>query len=244
MALDIFKDKAVERRVKLTFLEPVLGTAPNNKEVYTKFIASKAPDAQGLEEEIEAIGVDGVAEQGMTVFPRIDQDKNRPGIWPYQIRGFLKSGQQAMNDMVPNKEDRKKANSGYLATYKRRIDTHVFVKAVTARWTEWKTAGSDKQLIEIHLPEGGEIDTCERPLRAQTMQGERVALAKSESVPEGSWIEFDVKLLDPKLEDYFIEWLEFGAYNGIGQWRNSGKGTFVYWLYDKDGSLLKTNAEE
>ena len=243
MALNIFSEKAVERRVKIVVLEPLLGTAPNDKEVYSNYIASKAPDAQGIEEEIAAIGVDGVAEQGMTVFPRIAGDKNRPGIWPYQIRGFFKSGQQAMNDMVPNKEERKKRNSGYLSIYKRRIDTHVFVKAVNARWTEWKTSGTEKQLIEIHLPEGGEITSCERPLRAQTMQGERVALAKSEAVPEGSWMEFDVKILDPDLEDYFVEWLEFGAYNGLGQWRNSGKGTFVYWMYDMDGSLIKTNAE-
>lgn len=243
MALNIFRDREVQRRVKIVFLEPVLGTAPNNQEVYTKFIASKAPGADGIEEEIEAIGVDGVVENGMTVFPRIAKDKNRPGIWPYQIRGFFKSGQQAMNDMVTDKEERKKKNSGYLATYKRRIDTHVFVKAVTARWTDYKLSGSDKQLIEIHIPDGGKIESCERPLRAQTMQGERVALAKSESVPEGSWIEFDVKLLDPRLEDHLIEWLEFGAYNGIGQWRNSGKGTFVYWMYDESGDLMRTNAE-
>ena len=243
MALGIFENKAVDRRVKIVFLEKALGTAPNDQEVYTNYIASKAPDAQGIEEEINAIGIDGVAEQGMTVFPRINGDKNRPGIWPYQVRGFFKSGQQALNDLIPKGEERKKKKSGYLPVYKRRIDTNVLVKAVNARWTEWKTSGSDKQLIEIHLPEGGVIECCERPLRAQTMQGERVALAKSESVPEGSWMEFDVRILDPELLDYFEEWLEFGAYNGLGQWRNSGKGTFVYWLYDTDGTLLKTNAE-
>lgn len=244
MALGIFENNAIERRIKVSFLEPALGTAPNDKEVYTNYIASKAPDAQGIEEEINAIGIEGVAEQGMTVFPRINFDKDRPGFWPYQVKGFFKSAQQALNDMVPNKEDRKKKNSGYLSTYKRKIDTLIFVKAINARWTRYKTAGTDKQLIEIHLPEGGEITACERPLRAQTMQGERVALAKSEAVPECSWMEFDVKILDPNLEEYLGEWLEFGAYNGLGQWRNSGKGSFVYWMYDMDGKLIKTNAEE
>jgi hypothetical protein len=243
MALGIFENKAEVIRFKISFLESALGTSPNDPEIYMKYIASKAPNAQGIEEEVEAIGVDGVAEQGMTVFPRINGDKNRPGFWPYQVKGFFKSGQQALNDMVPNKEDRKKKNSGYMSVYKRRIDTMIFVKAVDARWTEWKTAGTEKQLIEIHLPEGGTISSCERPLRAQTMQGERVALAKSESVPEGSWMEFDVKILDPELKDYLFEWMEFGAYNGLGQWRNSGKGSFVYWAYDTDGNLIQTNAE-
>ncbi|MBQ3981384.1 MAG: hypothetical protein II631_04985, partial [Treponema sp.] len=70
MALGIFENNAIERRIKISFLEPALGTAPNDKEVYTNYIASKAPDAQGIEEEINAIGIEGVAEQGMTVFPR------------------------------------------------------------------------------------------------------------------------------------------------------------------------------
>ena len=113
MALGIFENKAVDRRVKIVFLEKALGTAPNDQEVYTNYIASKAPDAQGIEEEINAIGIDGVAEQGMTVFPRINGDKNRPGIWPYQVRGFFKSGQQALNDLIPKGEERKKKKSGY-----------------------------------------------------------------------------------------------------------------------------------
>lgn len=55
---------------KLTTIEAMLGTASNNKELHSEFIASHAPDAPSREEEIEAVGVEEVIEKGMTVFSR------------------------------------------------------------------------------------------------------------------------------------------------------------------------------
>lgn len=59
-------------KVRLTFLEPVLGTWPSNENIARDFIASKAPDASTIEDEIAALGADAVAEKGKTVFPRTD----------------------------------------------------------------------------------------------------------------------------------------------------------------------------
>ena len=42
-------------KVRLTFLEPVLGTWPSNENVARDFIASKAPDASTIEDEIAAL---------------------------------------------------------------------------------------------------------------------------------------------------------------------------------------------
>lgn len=61
--------------VKLTFIEPVLGTWPSNQNIAREFIASKSPDAASIEDEVAAIGADAVADKGMTVFPR-DPDGN------------------------------------------------------------------------------------------------------------------------------------------------------------------------
>ena len=72
-----------EMRVKLTFVENILGSSPNNEEIYTEFIGSKAKDAPTLAEEVEALGDDVVAEKGTTVFPR-DTD-GTPIFWSYQI---------------------------------------------------------------------------------------------------------------------------------------------------------------
>ena len=43
-------------KVRLTFLEEILGTASADPEIHETFIASNAPDAPTRKEEIEAIG--------------------------------------------------------------------------------------------------------------------------------------------------------------------------------------------
>ena len=75
---------------------------------------------------------------------------------------------------------------------------------------------------------GMKIDYCERPLRASTPQGERVSIAKSESVPAGSTAEFEIECLDPGLEAMVRECLDYGQLRGLGQWRNSGKGRYEW----------------
>lgn len=191
-----------EMRVKLTFTEDVLGTANANPNIHEEFIASNAPDAPSRKEEIEAIGVEKEVEKSMTVFPK-DENGN-PFLWDYQIRGFFKSAAQAGSYMGGDKK---------LAAYKKKIDLLVFVA---------------ERKIPFVLPEGKEMGNCQRPLRAQTMQGERVALANSETVPAGSTVEFTIQILEDKLSSYVEDWLDFGKFNGIGQWRNSGCGRFTW----------------
>ena len=77
-----------ELKVRLTFIEPLLGTSPNNEDVYRDFIGSKAPDAATVEDEVAALGVDAVTEKGMTVFPRMED--GTPCLYDYQIKGFSK----------------------------------------------------------------------------------------------------------------------------------------------------------
>ena len=77
----------------------------------------------------------------------------------------------------------------------------------------------------------GEVQTVQRPLRASTPQGERIALASSEAVPAGATLVFEVALLNPDAhKDLVIEWLDYGRLRGMGQWRNSGAGRFNYEL--------------
>ena len=59
----------------------------------------------------------------------------------------------------------------------------------------------------------------ERPLRAETMQGPRVSLAKSEYLNEG-W-NFTATIRVKQMLDY-------GALKGLLQWRNAGYGSFEY----------------
>lgn len=189
-------------RVRLTFTEEILGTASNDKEIHAEFIASKAPDALSREEEIEAIGVEAVVEKGKTVFPRNTADK--PILYDYQIKGFFKNCAKAYNYV---------GGSEKLAAYKTKIDNLIFV---------------EERMIELQIPEGKEVGDCQRPLRAQTAQGERVALANSESCPPGTVVEFTIMCMVDDLMKHVIKWLDYGALNGIGQWHNSGKGRFSW----------------
>ena len=101
--------------------------------------------------------------------------------------------------------------SSKLRAYKQDIDGLIFVSP-----------------REIPIIFDGEIGVCQRPLRASTPMGERVALASSEEVPAGATIEFEVTCLDDDHVAAVPEWLDYGRMRGLGQWRNSGKGRFEY----------------
>lgn len=201
-------------KVRITFQEGLLGTAPNNEDIYRDFIGSKAPDAASVEDEIAAIGADEYAEKGMTVFPRNADGK--PILWDYQVKGFFKDACSMLARVGGKDETGKKKpvnESSKLKAYKKIIDGLIFVAP-----------------REIPLCFDGEVGICQRPLRAQTLQGERVALAMSEEIPAGATAEFDIVCLSDEHDAAVREWLDYGILRGIGQWRNSGKGRFTWEL--------------
>jgi hypothetical protein len=85
----IKEENMKEINVKLTFIEPILGTSPANEDVYRDFIGSKAPDAATVEDEVAAVGVNEVVEKGKTVFPRMED--GTPFLYDYQIKGFSRT---------------------------------------------------------------------------------------------------------------------------------------------------------
>ena len=194
-------------KVRVTFDEEVLGTANANPDIHQEYIASKAPDAMKLEEEVAAIGSEEVFEKGMTVFSR--DKNNNPIFWDYQIKGYFKDAFKFIRK-IP-----KSACSG-IKNYKQEIDGLIFV---------------EPRQIPINV--NGEIGICQRPLRANTPQGERVALASSETISAGSYIDFSIKLLSDSHEKAVLEALEYGRLRGFGQWRNSGKGRFHYYVLER-----------
>lgn len=193
-----------DMHIKITFTEPLLGTASADPSIHETFIASKAPDALSREEEVAVYGVEEVNERATTIFPRLDDGS--PFLWDYQVKGYLKDA-CSMLRRVPGTKSNK------LAAHKKVIDGLIF---------------PEPRKIKLVLPDGygNELETCERPLRASTAQGDRVALACSEMCPAGTTIEFRVKLFKDSLAPTVKEWFDYGAFRGIGQWRNSGMGRF------------------
>lgn len=188
-----------ELRIRLTFIDDLLGTMPGNRDIFTDFVAKKA---ETVNEEAEAIPVDEALEKGTTVFPRTADDK--PFIYDYQLRGYFKESCKFLKKVEGTKSSKEKA-------YKQKIDGLIFVK--------------DRQNV---INTDKEIGICERPLRASTPQGERISLSRSESIAEGATMEFTVVCMVDSDIELVKEWLDYGRFHGTGQWRNSGKGRFTW----------------
>lgn len=190
-------------RVKLTFTEAILGTVTKDPDIYKAYIASKAAltDEQ-LAEELAT--VEKVEEKGWTGFHMVD---GQPILYDYVIKGFFKDACGMLRRAAGTKSAKIKA-------YKKIIDGLVFV---------------EPRQILLNL-NGLEMGTLERPLRAQTAQGERVALARSDTCPAGTTLEFTVTTLGVVKEPLLKEWLDYGKLRGLGQWRNASYGRIEYTL--------------
>jgi len=206
-------------KYKLTFTEPLLGTLSGNKDIAEEFINSKHPDGHS-EEESEA-HPDEELEKSSTIFAR---DGERLMLWDYQIKGFFKEAcEQMINSGTMTKEELKGPRlTQYL--YKKTIDKQIFVfpRKIYLNLPE----GEIPTFIAPGMSEDGK--TCQRPLRGETMRGQRICLARSESVPPGTTLEISVTCLNDKLEKYLTRWLTYGALLGLGQWRSSGMGRFDF----------------
>lgn len=137
----------------------------------------------------------------------------------------LSKKEDIVDDSGKKKSTKKASNeSGKLTAYKKIIDGLIFV-----------------QPRKIPILFDGEMLDCQRPLRAQTMQGERVSLASSDEVPAGAVLTFDVECLDESHKAAVREWLDYGSLRGLGQWRNSGKGRFEWEELGDDGKVIGGN---
>lgn len=204
-------------RVRITFEEELLGTASSDPHIHEEYIASKAPDAPSRAEEVEALGVDEVVDKQKTIFSR-NSDGN-PILWDYQLKGFFKDTCSALRKVAGTYSSKVKA-------FKKEIDGLIFPEP--------------RQILIHH---DGECGNCQRPLRASTAQGERIALANSETIPAGAYIDCTIVCLLDSHIDVVKEWLDYGKYRGLGQWRNSGKGRFTWQEIDADGNIIGGNHE-
>ena len=194
-------------QVNLTFTEEILGTLAGKPDVATDFILSKRPDGVAEDEAAALLlNEEEALQNATTLFAR--NSAGQPILWDYQIKGFFKDACGMSRRVEGSASSKEKA-------YKKVIDGLIFVSP---------------RHFPIILPSGMSLGLCERPLRARTAQGERIALARSETCPVGSTIEFTVMAMiaTATAERLLKEWFDYGSLRGLGQWRNGGKGTFSY----------------
>ena len=207
-----------EMNARIIFCRGILGMTPGKKEIHEKYIASKAPDAKLIDEEIAERGLNEVINEEKNVFPRTEE--GIPFIYDYQWKGYFKE-KCAFIAKIPG------TKSSTVKAYKKLVDGRVFVQ--------------DRRNI-INGPVLDE--TCQRTLRASTPQGERISLANSEEIPYGSTTEMTVETMTKSEEDLVREWLSYGIYHGTGQWRSSGKGRFFWVEVNDAGEVVGGNAKD
>lgn len=203
--------EAKEATYEITLTEDMLGSKPSNAEVFTDYIAARKTDGVDPEEVAAAKEAEERVRESMTIFHKLDD--GTPIIWDYMIKGFAKDACGGLR-RAPG------TLSSQIKAYKTVIDTTIFV---------------EPRKIPLHLPEGGKVGILERPLRAETAQGPRVALAKSETVPAGTTMTIKVKFLVRSMKPVFEEWLDYGALRGLGQFRNGSYGRFSWKEIKADG---------
>lgn len=170
-------------------------------DVATEFIAAKN-DIELPHDE--AMALPEALERGTTVFHKVD---GSPVLFDYSIKGFVKEAARTLN----GSED---------------VSS---VKNLLAKVSKWLFI--EPRIIPLILPEGGQITFNERPLRAQTAQGPRVALSRSEQLPVGTTLEFDIVVLNAGkelTEKVLRGLLDYAYYQGLGQWRSGGHGRATY----------------
>lgn len=202
--------KVEVKRFRLHGLQPILGGVSLDKEIFTKYIASKAREneKEAALNDVENV-IDNTEVDKVTGFYR-DVKTGNIILKGYQIKGFLKEAAKALKDQMG------------LVGCVSKVDNFVFIAEDNIPIMR------DGEVV--HKPDG----YLERPLRGETAQGPRVSLAKSEVV-EGDWyIDITVKVIENKKTAKSIamdmnaveEMLSYGQFKGLLQWRNAGYGSF------------------
>jgi len=194
------------RRVTLKLTERMLGTAPKDRDVYSRYIATRKAERFVDEKNKYEVGQDDITEEVETVPDTgpnggtgFHRDDDGLFVFDYMVKGFLKSAFEVSMEFGAIQK---------VQAYKKWLDLLVFI------WPR-----------RIHLgcqePDG----VLERPLRTMTPKGPRVALTRSGYVDAGRELVFDVEILK---NNKGITWddveqaFDYGRYVGLGQWRGSG----------------------
>lgn len=207
--IEISKEKG-EAEVNLVIdkLESLMGVTFTEEE---RGLAIKG-ELESLKQTFKELDI-----KGTTVF-FWNKEQNMPCIGDHMIYGFLKASAEAIGRTLPKKNGTVLNSTSYTQSL---INQHL--RADDAFITFNK---------DIQRNDDGSPYFLQRSLRAMTAQGPRITLAKSEVVPAGASLEFNLKVMknSPLTEDALNTLFIYGQMTGLGQWRNSGKGSFIHVL--------------
>ena len=204
-----------KKTYKVTGMNRILAAQAANPKVHSEFIAAKAASINKSVEETSKLP-EGFENRGLTVFLR---DDGVLCLSDYVIKGFLKEALGALKSQIG------------IAAHASKVDNYVLVTPAYLRFS--------KDGKPVEKPD----EIFERPLRAMTMQGPRVSVAASECINEGWELTFTISLLDNPATnkskaltfEAIEEALDYGAFKGLGQWRNGQNGRFTWSVVERGG---------
>lgn len=192
--------------LQFELMEPILGTLPKDRKVFENFIMDQAKTQ--MEKQKASEDVERVPEEteARGWTGFYEDEQGRPLLMDYQFKGFLKNAGNILKESLGIKNLRSHIN-----------DT-VFV--------------NPRSIVLADKPD----DVLERPLRALTMQGPRVSLARSDMILPGRTYELELQVLDGgKVTDKALRTiLAYGELSGLLQWRNGGYGRFKVVYFEKE----------
>lgn len=191
--------------VNIQFTERLLASSPADPEIYKQFIASRARAEQDTGDEVTSLPAAEQEKIGWSVF---HIDEKGVFLFDYQLRGFLKEAATAITGKG-------------ITAIKSKIDKWVFVFP--------RKIHLMRDDAHIKNPDG----VFERPLRAMTAQGPRVTPKRSDYVEGRVSLAATIKVLPlgkEISEDILRSWLEYGAMQGLGEFRNGSFGRFEFAL--------------
>jgi hypothetical protein len=196
--------------VKIKVIDELLASAPANQDVYKKYIESRAKEEKP--DEVATLPAEEQEKVGWSVF---HQDYSGLFIFDYMIRGFLKEAASSVSGKA-------------ITAYKSKIDRFCFV--MPRRIYMLRIGG---EILKPYSRTQQTEEYCERPIRAMTAQGPRVSLKRSNLVRNVEFV-FEVWVLPlgqrEITEKVLRSWLEYGQYQGLGEWRSGSYGRFTYEL--------------
>lgn len=198
--------KNESRIYRLTGLTPILGVTPTTETLLTEYVMSKAKLTEEQQEaELEAMPESDIP--GLTGFSR--NKKDELCLSHHHIKGFFKEALKALRA------------TDKVTAYKTKVDLLIFAEPTLI---PFKRDG--KPIME-------EDRIFERPIRIEGMTGTRTALCASETIDDPWSVDVEITLFPddgktPLTWNIVEEALAYGAYHGLGQWRNGGYGRFTF----------------
>lgn len=190
-----------EHKLHVRLLTPLLGTVAGNQDLWSEFIATKAPPTiNDIEDSGTEFEVTEDERPGHTTF--YTDLEGHPIIRSYQIKGALKEWGNIVRPQL------------HIANLRHHIDTEVFVYPKTTILAEM-VDGTLARPLRARTPKGPRV----------------TLVSSDKIDPPKDWVfDLRVFKGSQLTKEVLNAVCEFGAYIGIGQWRTGEYGQVEAWV--------------